>query len=251
MTFAQIAGTPVDTSAAAATAHTLNLPSGITAGEKLLVVIATRLQTADAFATFDSLSFNTVGISRNGTAQVIGVYERTAAGTEGTTTSVTLGVSAQINARVWRISNAQAIEGTAANSASNTTIDPPALNPAGWDVEDTLWFTFVANNVGTMDITGFPANYTTGKIFSNASGRPTLGYGYRELAAASEDPGVFTFDAASPASAATVAVQPTAAAGWSGRTPPDAILGSKGYSGTLADIDEDPDSGDASWLTSP
>jgi hypothetical protein len=102
-----------------------------------------------------------------------------------------------------------------------------------------------------MDITGFPANYTTGKIFSNASGRPTLGYGYRELAAASEDPGVFTFDAASPASAATVAVQPTAAAGWSGRTPPDAILGSKGYSGTLADIDEDPDSGDASWLTSP
>jgi hypothetical protein len=36
--------------------------------------------------------------------------------------------------------------------------------------------------------------------------------------------------------------------GWSGRTPPDAIIAKKGLVGTLADIDEDPDSADGNWL---
>jgi hypothetical protein len=40
-----------------------------------------------------------------------------------------------------------------------------------------------------------------------------------------------------------------ASSGWSTRTAPDAILGMQNLTGALTDIDEDPDSADANWLS--
>jgi hypothetical protein len=45
----------------------------------------------------------------------------------------------------------------------------------------------------------------------------------------------------------TIALAP-AATGWTGSTPPDAIVTLGGLTGALGDIDDDPDSPDANWL---
>lgn len=94
--------------------------------------------------------------------------------------------------------------------ATTTTPNPPALNPAGWDVEDTLWIAVQCWDDGRTSCTAAPASYTG--LINQRPNTAAAGVGVasavRNNAIASEDPGTFTNNASDPTCANTIAVRP-------------------------------------------
>jgi hypothetical protein len=106
--------------------------------------------------------------------------------------------------------------GTIANGTA-AAADPGSLNPTNWDIEDTLWIAVGASGetATTGSYTGIasaPTNYTnyadTG-ISADVVGGVEGAVGFRQLAAASEDPGAFSVDVSNARnSALLIAVRP-------------------------------------------
>jgi hypothetical protein len=107
----------------------------------------------------------------------------------------------------------------AGSYATGTTAaaDPASFDPAGWDVEDTLWIAVRGSGeTGTGGAyTGLgnpPTNYTDSAqsgISADAVGGVEGGVSFRQLAAASEDVGPGTCDVSNARNAACViAVRP-------------------------------------------
>lgn len=92
-------------------------------------------------------------------------------------------------------------------SGNSTNPDPVSFNPSTWDVEDTLWVAFAAND-GNVAITAGPSGYSG---FRNDRVAASTGVGiavaWVQNAAASEDAGAFTM-VTEQWGAATVAVRP-------------------------------------------
>jgi hypothetical protein len=103
-------------------------------------------------------------------------------------------------------------------TGTSSAADATSLNPAGWDTEDTLWIgvnvngetsgsgTWTANN-------GAPTNYTdyVGSAPADTStvGQVAIAVAFRQLNAASEDPGAFSQDTSNTRSGACIiAVRP-------------------------------------------
>lgn len=137
--------------------------------------------------------------------------------------TINLNNSEQGRWRVPRITGAHATTPPEASISNGVSGQPtsPVLNPVNWDVEDTLWYTLAGGDDGNTALTSIPADYTD--QFGDASGGGNGAWlfgGRRELAAASEDPGIFQLDRTTEWSAATVAVRPAAAAAGVGMTIP-------------------------------
>lgn len=109
--------------------------------------------------------------------------------------------------------------GTIANGTA-AAADPGSLNPAGWDAEDTLWISVVAsgmtNATGSWTGTGTtaPTNYTdrvdTNRADDSTIGRVEGAVSFRQVNAASEDPGTAGVDTSNARnSALLIAVRPT------------------------------------------
>jgi hypothetical protein len=105
--------------------------------------------------------------------------------------------------------------GTVAHAT--TAADPGSLNPANWDVEDTLWISLAGiGETGTggafTGLSASPTNYSgdvLSAISQDAIGGAQIGVGFRQLAAASEDPGGWTLDTSNARnSAILIAVRP-------------------------------------------
>lgn len=106
--------------------------------------------------------------------------------------------------------------GTIANGTT-AAADPGALNPAGWDVEDTLWIAVRSSGETATggSFTGLstpPADYgdsAQSGISSDVVGGVEGGVSFRQLAAASEDVGAGTCDVSNARnSQLTIAVRP-------------------------------------------
>lgn len=107
-------------------------------------------------------------------------------------------------------------------SGTNAAADPGALNPAGWDVEDTLWIAVAGcgETATAGSFTGLAASPPSGysdaavtAISADVVGGLNGGVAFRHLAAASEDPGTWAADTSNARwAAATIAVRPRPAA---------------------------------------
>lgn len=110
-------------------------------------------------------------------------------------------------------------EGGNSNNGTTAAADIVSLTPAGWDAEDTLWIAVCGNGeTGTggsfTGVNGAPTNYsnliTTG-ISADVVGGVEGAVAFRQLNAASEDPGTFTVDLSNARNSAyLVAVRPAA-----------------------------------------
>jgi hypothetical protein len=109
--------------------------------------------------------------------------------------------------------------GSRADGTSSAAL-PAAFNPSAWDVEETLWIAFAAN--GMTSGTGSwqannagPTNYTdyvgTAPPDNSTVGQVGGAVAFRQLSAASEQPGGFSTDTSNAKnSAAVIAVRPAA-----------------------------------------
>ena len=129
-----------------ASPHTVNLPAGIAAGDRLIVLFAladTRTVTTPAGWTLIS---NVDNPAVFGSSKRLYAFTKVASGSEGATLSLTISGSTSSAHTSYRISGASQTTDPyiAANAgALSTHPDPPALTPGTTD--DFLWIACEAN----------------------------------------------------------------------------------------------------------
>jgi len=93
------------------------------------------------------------------------------------------------------------------NSESDANPDPDSLTPTG-GAKDYLWFAISAADDG-RNYTGYPSSYANGEyVKSSGPGSCSIASARRNLNASSENPGVFTIEAADQVVAGTIAIHP-------------------------------------------
>ena len=143
------------------------------------------------------------------------VYYKFADGTE-TDFTITFGGSEESVVQTFLIRGAHAStppEVTDATGGSGDA-DPPSIT-ASWGAEKNLFIAFCGRDFGTSAPTGFPAGYDTNQRSLSTGGGDAVNWGHatKKALAATDDPGVFTFDTSDDWVASTVVVRPTAGAG--------------------------------------
>jgi hypothetical protein len=223
MAFPVVQSTSVGGSGTATTTPTITLPTGIVAGDKVIIFLSVNEVSSVATAITWPAGWSKPA---NGDADNAGSQDasfiayRDCDGTEGASISPTLTVSGNYSFACLRISGAapgapdnpvQATDG----SATPGQPDPPANTPAG-GAADYLWIAAAMWDSGLDNWSAYPTNYSGGiKFDSSDNGGVALAgiaVATRQLNAASEDPGAFTLTTADQYCAATVAVSPRFAA---------------------------------------
>ena len=201
----------------AGTTHSVNLPTGIAAGD-LLLLCSDKGSTA---ATVNALTGWTELLDEN-SANGLYVAYRWADGTEvgplamGTSASTRL---ATIALRVSGAENPATQAPQIGTTATGTSVnpDPPAVTPTGGS-KDYLSVAFFGSAGEEADddtwVTAVPTGYTspalqkTGGVAGTNLGA-LLGLTYRQFTGASEDPGTFTMAVSAAWRAQTLIVPPS------------------------------------------
>jgi hypothetical protein len=223
----RIAGLNQLNTTATLTGPNLTALTGRQAGDLVIAIAGEYQSNAGADAAFTGwagggLTWNEIRDSTGTANGRLGVaYARLATGSESGAVTVTrsgtlVGDAAMI---LMCIPGAHVTTAPEASVAVHgATADPAAFNPAGWDIEDTLWIG--VNGAGLTVITGTwtgidgaPTNYTdlfdTNAADTSVVGDFSLGAAFRQNAVASEDMGPFTTDTSNNRnSALVIAVRP-------------------------------------------
>lgn len=199
---------------APATSHTVGLPGSITAGQRLVAIIAGQGAT-QSFSWPGGWTEIKDSVSN---LSCIAVAYRDCDGTEGASITVTSNLSRSCAWDVIRTTNhdpAYAPEvSTGAGFSLSTSADPDSLSPS-WGSDKSLWVAVSANNgaAGARTVSAYPSNYSIGQ--TNVLGTDVgtedneigLGVALRQLEAASEDPGAFTLSGTGSGLVLTIAIK--------------------------------------------
>lgn len=199
-----VAGTPTagNSGFTQGTSLSLTMPTGITAGEMLIVFFG----TSNAGGTTAATGWTKLGQTSISSFASLSVFYKTAAGSD--TCTVTSGSSYR-SYQVYRIAGSDLTPTGTFGTGTGTNADPPNHAPAGGSA-DYLWLAGCCPGSAASAVTGAPASFTDllasfgGVGGGSASAR-------RTLTAASLNPGTFT----SPNSswvAVTVAIAPAGGA---------------------------------------
>lgn len=216
MAFPTVVTTSTYQSGVDAVTHTITLPTGIVAGNLLLVFTGNDGAADTASVTTPASGWTSLG---NAVANALGDngrgtwFYRWADGAEAATIVVTITSTESVAALCYRITGADPATNPemagVAGPSSTANPDPPNLDPAGWAAEDTLW---IASYCWDADIshTSYPANYTANQLTNRVAAATGFGVAAatRELNASAEDPGTGTISASEQWAAFTVAVRP-------------------------------------------
>lgn len=191
------ARTPTSITASTASPLSINLPSSISAGHLLVMIIR-----SPSGATFTTPSGWTALVSNNtadGSDDTTSIYYRIADGAEGATVSVTVSASTKASAVVWRITGSSSTDAPQLSTIAtgNSTVpDPTTVTPTGgskdylflwlggWEGEQTSPPTSDLTNY--VNETGADTG-TGGAVATNCR----VGGASRQLTASSENPPVW------------------------------------------------------------
>jgi hypothetical protein len=200
--YPQIASNSSGSTSVGATQIATAFPSGVTAGNLLLLFVA-RLNAMTM--TWPSGWTPLVTNTANDSAFEV----RWRAYQAGDTSPTITGTASAYVYRMLRISGhhpGTAPEASTLVTGTSTTPNPGSLDPAGWGTESTLWIS-AQSNAGTSAPSAYPADY--GGVLANAgSFGPALALAMRESTTSSQDPGTFTLPASQVWAAVTIAIRP-------------------------------------------
>jgi hypothetical protein len=184
--FPLVAASVSDYESAGLTSHTLDLPSGIASGQLLLLIIANAGTATATVADWTQL----VTWNSNSVVQLT-VYARVATGGEGGTVGLTLSAGARVAYVAHRITSwGGTLSDVAVTTGQfdnfNSDLNLPSFNPAGWDVEKTLWVAAYAWANGSDTVSAYPANCP---LYQVSQGGVNIG-----VAAAAAESEVAAFD---------------------------------------------------------
>ena len=233
------------------TDHNVNMPATVNAGDLMIVLF-----TNDGSATVTTPGgWSPLASNVNGSAVRLSVYYKIAAGTEGgTTVNFATSAGEQAAAQVYSITDWNGTtppEISTAATGPSPAPNPASLNPAGWDVANTLWLAVAGQDRGDQEgTTTYPASYTggIGTLSSDVLGNCRTLSARRVHATASENPGAFTIPVSEEWVAFTIAVRPalrdltiSSTAGGSVITPGEGVFTYDG--GTIVDLVATPNEG--------
>jgi len=174
------------------------MPSGIVAGEKLIVFFG-----CSNDVTVNTPSGWTKGVDGvHPTSLRIVVYTKIAVGGDTltvTTSSNTIGVNI-----TYRVLTNNDIEFSSTASGSSINPNPPSLTPAGGSQQ---YIYFAAALSSGVTFPGYPSNYTDNQV-TNTGGTYDMAVATRSLTSASDDPGTFTMDFSGDWVTCTVSAEP-------------------------------------------
>lgn len=212
----------------ASTASTRTFPnlSSLTknSGDLLIAIVFGYQSTASAGAVWSSWGggFTEFGDYSSTTTCTIGLAYKWSTGSETGTFTVTqasaiTGHAAMILLSIPGAHATTPPEAVGSATGSAASIDPPSLNPANWDVADTLWIAVgglgETSTSGAWDgISSGPSGYSdyfeTG-VTGDAVGAVELAVAFLQSAVASVNPGTFTNDSSNTRyRAATIGIRP-------------------------------------------
>lgn len=198
--------------------HNWTLPTGNASG-KLLVLICSlgtgndQFNTPSGFTQLSGSVLQTIGGNGGATLQV---FYKFTTGSESNGTITTSGnCSSEILSLLFTGAHASFAPAYALATNTDTHPNAPSLNPANWDVEDTVWVTFHYTSTGseTPGTWSDPTNYTNIDSGSVGTGTAAIEFraAYRNNAVASEDPAQITIGASNLWGALTLAIAPAGA----------------------------------------
>lgn len=130
-----------------------------------------------------------------GTVGEAGVWWKVATGSEGATQTWTAGTATTASWQVRQITN---WHGSQAPEYVSNNGDAVAINlssvTASWGSDDNTVFALVGSSANTMNFTGAPSGYTSlaSTTASSGGGASNAGSSYKQVSAASDDPGAYT-----------------------------------------------------------
>lgn len=205
-------------STAESTNHIVSMPATCASGKLLLVVFITDGTESIGWpGSWVELPLQTSGINPSGAVGYLVSTGAEAGGTITVTTGTTESsshISLCISGHLDPATQAPELSSWSAPGAT-VTPDPPSLTPTG-GAKDYLWIAVSAQDNGAKSVSAYPTNYDSNQIIAPAGDNTTtrVALATRELNAASEDPGTFTWSgvADNPTLALTIAVHPAASA---------------------------------------
>ena len=201
---------PIETrQIASSTTHSIVLPSEIVAGELVLIFHS----NSSAVPTYPT-GWNATPIRATGFCYGALLYAVADGTTAGSTVSITLSSARAGCAQIIRISG---WEGTIGSGLTVGTVDPafdtldPAAVTASWGSDDNLFICALVAGDDDVAVTGYPTNYTQGAYVNTGAGLnlgAEIATAYRELAAATDNPGSFTLASSESQGAVALVVRP-------------------------------------------
>lgn len=188
--------------------HTINLPTGITAGDLLIVVFS--VDTAPTITWPEG--WTQIFFLAYSTNNTLDARFRRADGTEGATiliTTLTNVGSSHTSYRITGYNSASNPEAGTTTSGSSANPDPPNLIPS-WGAGENLWIATYGWNDGRKTNSSYPANFTDNQIadgWNNSSGSG-IATCTQNLVAPNIDPGLATLSGSIKWIANTMVVRP-------------------------------------------
>lgn len=189
----------------------VDLPTGITAGELLIVHVACDCwggQTLSTPGGWTEILGTVVSDLRSYT------YTKTASGSEGSTLNITVsGASALFSQVSMRISGWTGTPTAAETTGSLSALNPPNVT-ASWGSDNNLFIALGSAQNSTDSsfvITAAPTNYSS-LVVGDTTITAAAGAAFRELTSASDNPGTMAYSGGSPNEwiGSTIVVQPGA-----------------------------------------
>ena len=177
--------------------HPITYPSGIVAGDLILIVFANGIATS---GETPPSGFSQIASDYQSYYRVCVAYKFATGGETSGTYYTTQGQRGSWI--VYRISGAANIAISTVVKNTNANPDPGPLT-SGFGAVNTLW---IAAYGGSQSATAFPASYTAGHTAISGSSR--VASAQRNLNATSENPGIFTTSPSGDWVAWTIAIAP-------------------------------------------
>lgn len=177
------------TTASNTTTHAITLPTGISAGDLLVVVFAVdQVPTITVDTGVSGSNWNELTAGSNGTIVRSNVFWKIAEGSDALT--LTTSTTEQSSHACLRITGGYGVTGTSANGSSTNSNPPNHAGPDG--TQDYLWIATRAGD-STVVATVAPASFTDLQTQAAAgTAGASVNTAERSLNAASLDPGTFT-----------------------------------------------------------
>lgn len=212
MAFPQVQSTSSGNSGANVTSQDITLPSGISAGDLILIFFnndgAQVISVTSPASGWEGPVGQDVSPSNSNRLSVLW---RWADGSEGATITVSISSTEGCAWTCYRISGADQTtdpELSTATTGTSTAPNSGSLSPS-WGAEDTLWFSVYGWD-GNQSHSTYPTNYGSNQLtdrWANVAGAG-IASASRELNASSEDPGAGAIGGSDQWVAYTVAVRP-------------------------------------------
>lgn len=197
---------------AATTSHTVDLPAGLEAGMKFVVMFALKRVGGDSSTITPGTTPDNTLASRFAGEMRFAAYEYTATGSEGGSLSFTSSESQKSAHIVMTARQINNLEAEDASASGSTTVATSALNPSGWGEKATTWITVAAVS-GGLTFTSRPSGYYhyTEEATGTGSDDIFVAAALKNEITESDSPGDWTASSAGDLVAATIALEPGSA----------------------------------------